>query len=169
MTDLEILGELKRMYYWLEDILENAEDDHCQNTAPWSGGIVDAVIMPHGNHWRVPQAPYRAGKEDGTTGGHALAKVREQITAPAQFLAQSERQVDDAAGQRTDCQLDGKEGSGIGAVHTLRFQHLGQGSHMRIKLVGKQQKVNGRANHDESGRADQSCQIITPMAFEAGP
>ena len=22
MTDLEILGELKRMYYWLEDILE---------------------------------------------------------------------------------------------------------------------------------------------------
>ena len=98
-----------------------------------------------------------------------LAKVREQITAPAQFLAQSERQVDDAAGQRTDCQLDGKEGSGIGAVHTLRFQHLGQGSHMRIKLVGKQQKVNGRANHDESGRADQSCQIITPMAFEAGP
>lgn len=25
MTDLEILGELKRMYYWLEDILENIE------------------------------------------------------------------------------------------------------------------------------------------------
>lgn len=31
MTDLEILGELKRMYYWLEDILENAEDDQIEN------------------------------------------------------------------------------------------------------------------------------------------
>lgn len=30
MTDLEILGELKRMYYWLEDILENAEDDQIE-------------------------------------------------------------------------------------------------------------------------------------------
>lgn len=31
MTDLEILGELKRMYYWLEDILENAEDDQIED------------------------------------------------------------------------------------------------------------------------------------------
>ena len=31
MTDLEILGELKRMYYWLEDILENAEDHQIEN------------------------------------------------------------------------------------------------------------------------------------------
>lgn len=31
MTDLEILGELKKMYYWLEDILENAEDDQIEN------------------------------------------------------------------------------------------------------------------------------------------
>lgn len=31
MTDLEILGELKRMYYWLEHILKNAEDDQIED------------------------------------------------------------------------------------------------------------------------------------------
>ena len=31
MTDLEILGELKRMYYWLEDILKKEKDDQIKD------------------------------------------------------------------------------------------------------------------------------------------